>query len=140
MNDAGPVTGILLTHGSMAEGLLDAVRRIAAPDPGALLALSNEGCSPETLVRRLDEAAGTGAAIIFTDLQAGSCALAARMTCGSPGRRGVISGVNLPMLLDFVFHRELELEELIPRLVERGRAAVQGIPPVSYRVDHPVSG
>jgi mannose/fructose-specific phosphotransferase system component IIA len=36
----------------------------------------------------------------------------------------VISGVNLPLLLDFVLHRDLPLPELGPRLVEKGRNAI----------------
>ena len=34
----------------------------------------------------------------------------------------VVSGVNLSMLLDFVFHRDMELTELSQRVVEKGRA------------------
>ena len=139
MSDSIEVRGILLTHGLMAEGLLDAVRRIAGPPPEALIPLSNDGCSPETLRRQLDQAAGTHPAVIFTDLQSGSCAIAARLSCGGTTPRGVVFGVNLPMLLDFVFHRDLPLEELIPRLVERGREGVQGLTPRAICADPPLS-
>lgn len=139
MSDRPLVTGILLTHGAMAEGMVDAVKRIAGPDPDALIPMSNEGCSPDGLVRQLDEAAGDGPVLIFTDLQMGSCALAARLTCSAPTTRGVVFGVNLPMLLDFVFHRELPLDELIPRLVSKGREGVQGLTPRSACADPPLS-
>lgn len=139
MSDQTPVTGILLTHGAMAEGMVDAVRRIAGPDPDALVPMSNEGCSPDALVRQLDEAAGDRPVIIFTDLQMGSCAVAARVTCGAPATRGVVFGVNLPILLDFVFHRDLPLDELVPRLVARGREGVQGLTPRAACADPPVS-
>ena len=140
MSEASQVQGILLTHGGMAEGLVDAVERITGPLPGVLTPLSNEGCSPDALRQQLDEAAGDQPAVIFTDLQSGSCAVAARIACGGAGPRGVVFGVNLPMLLDFVFHRDLPLEELVPRLVDRGREGVQGLTPQAICADPPVSG
>jgi hypothetical protein len=36
--------------------------------------------------------------------------------------------VNLPILLDFVFHRDLPVKELVPRLIEKGRAGIRTIP------------
>ena len=39
---------------------------------------------------------------------------------------GVVSGVNLPVLLDFVFHRDMPLAALVERLVEKGRAGITG--------------
>jgi mannose/fructose-specific phosphotransferase system component IIA len=38
--------------------------------------------------------------------------------------------MNLPMLLEFVFHRELSLSQLVPRLLAKGKEAVKaGGPP-----------
>lgn len=132
------VRGILLAHGGMASGMVDAVTRIAGQDPDALIPLSNEGCSHETLCSRVDELAGGDPVILFTDLHAGSCAVAARLSCRELGPRGIVFGANLPMLLDFVFHRSLPLDELVPRLVERGREGVQGIQPRSGCGDPPL--
>ena len=66
----------------------------------------------------------------FVDLRSGSCGMAALSTCRDRARREVISGVNLPMLLDFVFHRDMPLEELTARVIERGRTAIgqPGVP------------
>lgn len=128
MSEAGPMRGIVLTHGDMAFGLVDAVRKIAGPPAEALVPLSNEGQSREGVGRALEEAIGTGPAVIFTDMRAGSCSVAARLACSEAGRRVVIFGVNLPMLLDFVFHQDLALEELIPRLLQKGREAVGCMP------------
>jgi mannose/fructose-specific phosphotransferase system component IIA len=36
-----------------------------------------------------------------------------------------VCGVNLPILLDFVFNRHLPLDELVPRLVEKGKGSIK---------------
>jgi mannose/fructose-specific phosphotransferase system component IIA len=124
-DEAAPlVRGVLVTHGSMCFGMVDAVRKIAGPPADSLAPLSNESMGPEELLRTVDELAGSGPVIIFTDLQTGSCALAARFACRDPAGRRVVSGTNLPMLLDFVFHRHLPLDPLVDRLLDRGRNAV----------------
>jgi N-acetylgalactosamine PTS system EIIA component len=126
MNEGtSPVRGILLTHGAMCHGLADAVHKITGVAEEALVAVSNEGRGPEALNEAVREAAGEGPAIVFTDLQTGSCALAARFVCRDPGNRRVVFGTNLPMLLDFVFHRDLPLDELVERLLEKGRSGIR---------------
>jgi mannose/fructose-specific phosphotransferase system component IIA len=119
------VRGIVLTHGSMCHGMVDAVRKIAGAPDDALEGVSNEGLGPEDLYQMVAEKAGTGPSLIFTDLPSGSCAVAARFACRDPARRQVIFGANLPMLLDFVFHRELPLEALVERLLEKGRSEIR---------------
>jgi len=118
------VRGILLSHGGMAEGVVDAVRRITGADDDALVPVSNHGLSPELLMERLREHIGDGPTILFTDLQSGSCGLVARKLAHGSASLTVISGVNLPLLLDFVMNRSLPLEQLVPRLLEKGRAAI----------------
>ncbi|GEM_PF-501090 len=141
-SEAGPVPvrGVVLTHGGLADGLVDAVARIAGEVEGALIPVSNTGCGPEALMERVASAVGTGPALVFTDLPAGSCALAARVACRDPGQRRVLFGVNLPMLLDFVFHRTLPLDELVDRLLSQGRSAIQAYPPSpAIHGDHPTA-
>ena len=124
----GPVLGVLVAHGAMAQGMVDAVVKIAGADEAAIVPLSNEGVNPQVMVDRLNELVGDHPAVIFTDLTSGSCTMAAQITCRDCGHRVVVSGVNLPMLLDFVFNRSLSLDELVPRLLERGRAGVRSVP------------
>ncbi len=119
---------MLLGHGKMAEGMVDAVRKIAGLDDDALVPLSNEGCNPQTLAAQVNALVGDAPTVVFTDLCTGSCALSAQLTCRSNGHRAVVHGVNLPMLLDFVFHRELPLDELVPRLLEKGKDSVKSVP------------
>ncbi len=128
MSEDPQVRGVLLSHGKMAEGMVDAVSKIAGLQEGALVALSNEGCDPQGLAEQVDELVGDAPAVVFTDLCTGSCALTAQLTCRDNGRRAVVFGMNLPMLLDFVFHRNLSLDELVPRLLEKGRDSVKSVP------------
>lgn len=126
---ATPALGIVVTHGAMSQGLVDAVMKITGVEAGALVPVSNDGKGPDALVREVAEvAAGAeGPVVIFTDLVQGSCALAARFVCRDPGNRIVLFGTNLPMLLDFVFQRSLPLDELEERLLERGRQGIRAL-------------
>ena len=60
----------------------------------------------------------------FVDLPAGSCGMAALSCCREPERAVVVTGVNLPMLLDFVFNVDQPVEQVAARAVECGRAAI----------------
>ena len=128
MSEAVPVRGIVVGHGVMSQGLVDAVRRIAGSAGEGLTAVSNEGRGPEDLRAALEAAAGAGPAVVFVDLEAGSCGIAAAYACRAKSQRAVVCGVNLPMLLDFVFHRDLPLDELVERVVDRGRNAIHHVP------------
>lgn len=123
MSEKG-VRGIVVAHGSMAEGLVDAVRSIAGLDDQALIAVSNRGLSPATLADEVRRAAGDDTVIVFTDLPSGSCGFAARLACRECSNLAVICGVNLAMLLEFATHRQMPLEELVPLLVSKGRASI----------------
>jgi mannose/fructose-specific phosphotransferase system component IIA len=112
----------------MATAMVDAVRRIAGDAADALRALSNDGKNPAALRAELDELIGADPAVVFVDLQAGSCGMAALASCRDRGRRAVVCGVNLPMLLDFVFHRDLPLEEVARRAIEKGQAGIVAPP------------
>lgn len=120
--------GVVVAHGEMARGMVTAVSRIAGLDEGVLAAVSNEGRGPDELRDAILEIVGEGPAVVFTDLGAGSCTLAARVSCRDRSRVAVVTGVNLPMLLEFVFHRELDLPDLLPRLEEKARAGIRVLP------------
>lgn len=122
------VRGVVVGHGHMPQGLVDAVRHIAGAPAEGLVAVTNEGKSPDQLAQELNDIAGADPVIVFADLRAGSCGIAAAYTCRDRERRAVICGVNLPMLLDFVFHRDQPLRDLVDRLVEKGREAIAATP------------
>lgn len=120
-----PLRGVVLAHGALAGALVSAVEEITGV-PGVLVAVSNRDCDRDTLEARLREAAGAGPAVVFVDLQSGSCFFAAMHTLGvMPGMR-MVTGVNLPMLVDFIFHRDAGLEAAVSRAREVGEKAIEG--------------
>lgn len=121
-----PVRGLVVSHATLAEGLVQSVSRIAGLDDGVLRPVSNEGCGPDALQKAVAAQMGGGPVIVFTDMPSGSCAFAARRLTLDRPDTAVVCGVNLPMLLDFVFHRDLPLPELVDRLVNKGKAAITG--------------
>lgn len=127
MSEIPPPIGIVIAHGGMADGLVDAVRRIAGDSADVLVPISNEGLSPDDLRAAIDRAAEGGSAVVFVDLQAGSCCTAALASCRACSDRVVLTGVNLPMLIDFVFSRTHPFDELVERLVERSREAIRPV-------------
>jgi mannose PTS system EIIA component len=142
MSETAPVRAVLLGHGSLPQGMVDAVQRITGAEPGCIVPLSNSGMGPEALAAEIEQALGHGPGIVFTDLPSGSCGFVARkLAHGRPGI-AVVSGVNLPVLIDFVMNcSSLSLDALLPRLLDRGRAGLgctQAVPEANER--RPVSG
>ncbi len=133
MSREGPAVlfGLIVTHGALASALREAAARIAG-DVAQLEIVSNDALSVEGLhesvaqaVDRLD--AGQGG-IIFTDLAGGSCAVACRMVLQRHPQVRLVTGINLPMLVDFVLRRgDLELDALVVRLVQRGQSSIQAL-------------
>ncbi len=118
------VLGVLVGHGKLAEGMFDAVSQITGSREG-LIALDNEGLTPEALEQRLEALSSDGPSVVFVDLPSGSCAFAARRLKLRQPRMAVVCGVNLPLLLDFVFHRSLPLAEIIERLQSRVGVSIE---------------
>ena len=111
-------------HGTFAAGLVSAVEQITGR--GALLipvAVTGMGAEEieQTLRSLMTE---SGVHVIFTDLQAGSCSMAARRLLRGVPNAILISGTNLPVLLDFVFADDLAPADAARRAAERGRQAI----------------
>lgn len=118
------VRGIVAGHGAFADGMLSAVRQIAGRDD-VLVGLTNRDLSAQDVERVMAERlVDTGALVIFTDLPAGSCTMAARRLQRARPELVVVTGVNLATLLDFVFHEDLDAYEAAAHAAEKGRAAL----------------
>ncbi len=120
------VRAILITHGMLGAELLKVAGRLYGV-PDGVAALTNEGRSGDDLVRHLHESLGPGSdpIFVFLDMPGGSCLLAALSVAARDERIIVVTGVNLPMLLEFLHHRDtVSVEELLERVLSRGRDAV----------------
>jgi PTS system N-acetylgalactosamine-specific IIA component len=118
------VRGLLAGHAGFATGLVSAVELITGLG-GLLEPVQVHGLCSEDIQNHLRERLqATGALVIFTDLQAGSCTMAARRLLRELGDVVLISGTNLPMLLDFVLSRVEDPVEAARAAVERGRSSM----------------
>lgn len=116
--------GIIVSHAAVAQAMVAAVRAITGID-NALTAVSNEGCGTDQLAERLRDAVGEGPAMIFVDLPGGSCMTSSTRYAKQHAEIAVVTGVNLAMLLDFVFHREITPAEAARRAADAGGKAIR---------------
>jgi len=117
--------GVVVGHGELARAMVHAAEEISGVR-GVLVAVSNVDCSRNDLESRVRDAVGAEPSIVFVDLPGGSCFVAAMRSLGPLPNARVVAGVNLTMLVDFVFHREAGLDEAAARAREVGGRAIAG--------------
>lgn len=129
------IHALIVAHGDLARALLAAVEKLAGPQEG-VRTLSNEGCDMETLRARIQQASdelGSGPLVVFADLFGGSCANASTALIHDRPDWRLVTGVNVPMLVNFFQNRErLPLDETIDLLVSRGRDGVKRFPETEH--------
>jgi mannose/fructose-specific phosphotransferase system component IIA len=121
------VPALLVMHADLAAALLRAAEKVYGPVEGVEV-LSNEGMSRDSLEAEIDRrvAAWPGGGLVLTDFWGGSCHL-----CGVSATRGrteiaVVSGLNLPILLDYLHNREAyEAGALAERLQKKGQDSIR---------------
>ena len=117
-------TAIVAGHGEFAQALISAVDQITGRG-NAFVPMTNRGMSADdierTMRRLVDE---SGVRVIFTDLPAGSCTIAARRVLRDRDHVVLVTGTNLPALLDFLFHEELSPRDAAQRAVDKAKGAV----------------
>ena len=116
--------GIIVTHAAVAQALAAAVGAITGVQD-ALTGVSNEGCGTDELGERLRQAIGDGPAVLFVDLPGGSCFTSSVRYAKQHAEIAVVTGVNLAMLLDFVFHRDIPPAEAARRAVDAAAKAIR---------------
>jgi mannose/fructose-specific phosphotransferase system component IIA len=116
--------GVVVCHGTLASALVQAAEQISGVS-GALVPVSNSGCDRETLEERVLAAVADRPAVVFVDLASGSCLFAALNRLKSKEMVKVVTGVNLAMLVDFVFHRSLPPAEAASRAAAAGEKSIR---------------
>ena len=111
-------------HADFAVGMISAVEQITGRGE-VLVPIQVRGLCGDDIQKLLhDSLIETGARVIFTDLQAGSCTMAARRVLREIGSGVLVAGTNLPMLLDFALSTNASAAEAAATAAERGRASV----------------
>ena len=111
-------------HADFAAGLISAVEQITGLG-SLLIPIQVKGLNSDDIQCLIRDAiAEHHVRVVFTDLQAGSCTMAARRVQREMPGVVLIAGANLPMLLDFVFSTQEDMIEGARASAERGRASI----------------
>jgi|SRR5678816_1178815 N-acetylgalactosamine PTS system EIIA component len=115
---------IVAGHGDFANGLVSAVQQITGRGDQLIGVSVAKLCVEdiENLLRQ--KMIDANVRVIFTDLQAGSCTMAARRILRGMDDAVLVAGANLPMLLDYVFAEGRNAPEAARHAAERGRVAI----------------
>lgn len=117
------VPALLVMHADLAAALLHAAGKVYGDIEGVHV-LSNEGLDKQQIEARIAvEVAGwREGGLLLTDFWGGSCHTCALSAARGNGRILLLTGVNLPMLLDYLHNRDrFGVEELAERMLQRGR-------------------
>lgn len=122
------VRAIVAGHGDFAAGMLSAVEQITGRG-AAFVGMTNRSLGAADLLAQLSQLVDAhDARVIFTDLPAGSCTIAARRLQKERPDLVVVVGANLAALLDFVF-AESTTAVAAGHAAEKGRQALMVVAP-----------
>lgn len=119
---------VIISHGGLSEAFLKALYQIAG-EQVYILAVSNSGRDLRQMEKDLLEALGRlepcEDVILFTDLQGGSCSLTCRGLMERNEHLAVVTGFNMPMLIEFIFYRDRPFVELLSILERKGTEGIR---------------
>jgi len=122
------IRAIVAGHGTFAEGMLSAIEQITGRSD-LFLGLTNRDLSARDMEQLMrDRIEASNVRVVFTDLPAGSCTMAARRIARSDPNIAVVTGASVGMLLDFALGTAAGRADL-DRATVRGREAMIVFPP-----------
>lgn len=121
------VPALIVTHADLGQALVRAAEKVVGTVEGVTL-LSNEGRSRADLEQAIEALVQGWSAggLLLTDFWGGSC-----HTCGASAARRhgevvIVTGVNLPLLLDYLHNRDrMGPADLAERLQLKGRESIR---------------
>ena len=120
--------GIIVTHGDLAVELCHTTELIVGKLTGCHAISGSDLCDEEVIgrIKEIIDLEQSSRAIVFVDYFGGSCCInTIRAVRGLKGVK-VISGVNLPILLDFITKRDaFDFEKMVDHLINRGKESVR---------------
>lgn len=131
------VSVVLVGHGSLAQGMLDAAKLILGPQEDVQAFGLSPGEDPAgfaDVVRRVRQSVNSGCVLVLADMLGGSPANATATVMGECPNTRAVTGVNLPMLLEVLLSRaSCSLDELVEVALRAGREGVQDVHAVLSR-------
>ena len=124
---ASRVPALIITHADLAQSLVRAAESVVGPFTDVTL-LSNLGLSRDDLELAIEEHVKNWAngGLLFTDFWGGSCHLCGASAVRRHGEVAIVTGVNLPLLLDYLYNRDrFPVGELAERLQQKGRDSIR---------------
>ena len=121
------VPALLVMHGDLAQALLRAAEKVVGPIEGVDV-VSNEGLSRDDLERAIARHVDGWSAggLVLTDFWGGSCHICGASVARDRGEVILVTGLNLPTLLDYLHNRDkYGAEDLAERLREKGQASIR---------------
>jgi PTS system mannose-specific IIA component len=117
---------VVVTHGRLAEELVNAARTIAGDIP-KIVAVSigwadDMPAAREAIVQALAAVGGEQGALVLTDMFGGTPTNVS-LSLLAPGIE-IVTGVNLPMLVRLSTHRTGDLKEVARLVREKGRESI----------------
>jgi PTS system mannose-specific IIA component len=121
------VPALLVMHADLASALLRAAEKVYGTIDGVEV-LSNEGESRESLERAIAGRIGAWVhgGLVLTDFWGGSCHICGLSASRGHGEVAIVTGINLPVLLDYLHNRErYGVLELAERLQQKGQSSIR---------------
>jgi PTS system N-acetylgalactosamine-specific IIA component len=118
------VKALVAGHAAFAEGLVSAVAQITGQSE-QFVTMTNTAMSADEIEERMRAIVKEhGIHVIFTDLPAGSCTIAARRILRDDTDITLVTGVNLAALLHFMSHGEITSHEAAISAADRAKGSI----------------